>query len=238
MKKFILYSSIVCLIALTFSCSRNELDMDKFSGMVKVDQELAIPLIIGEITTSDIFNEFENNPLIVGTDTVKLIFGVDSISFVEDDGVEVRDTVEIREEPDTAAAAYELDYGELHYTLHNEFPVGVSCLMIFYDKEADIVLDTVNLNPGSGLFVEPAPVDEDGLVIRDDVTTFNEMIEFDKAMLDNITKIATHVIISAELIFEETGSVNSLRIPSECTVDFRFGLYAKGSYTTNLNSDN
>ena len=77
------------------------------------------------------------------------------------------------------------------------------------------------------MFLEPAPVDANGNVVRSQVREYTDQISIDTDLAEAILKDATHIIFSAELI---TTDVSSVRIGVDSELNFQFGIEAKGKY--------
>ena len=74
------------LILFSSSCKRDELDFSKQSDRIELERQLAAPLVYGEMNINDMLEESDDSLLVIDGDTVKMVFGRDSLFFfaVED----------------------------------------------------------------------------------------------------------------------------------------------------------
>lgn len=143
------------------------------------------------------------------------------------------DSIKIRDEVNENVLAFEIDYADLHYTFENGFPIGFGGTLILYDSIADIILDTINLNPVGGLLIKPAPVDAGGDVLYEEIPEQKGSVRIDAPAAEAILNTATHIIFKAQLITSDYGSVNSVRVGVNSFLKFHFGIDAKGTLNKN-----
>ncbi len=143
------------------------------------------------------------------------------------------DTLKIREEPADENVSYEIEYAEIHYIFKNYFPIGFGGSLIVYDSINNLTLGTIDLNPASGLLINPAPVDIAGNVLEASVREYTHAIEIDPATAENILTNATHLIFHAAMVTTDYGSVSSVRVGANSKLNFQFGMKAKGKYIKN-----
>ena len=145
------------------------------------------------------------------------------------------DTIKLGEIIDSADFV-EVEFVNLHYWFENYFPVGYDANLILYDTVSvpPRTLDTIKLNtvPGT-IFMEPAPVDANGSVVRDQVERQAGVVVLTKSAAQNLLNVATHLIMEAKLMSTD---FNSVRISTESGIEYQFGIEAKGSYHGSLES--
>jgi hypothetical protein len=145
------------------------------------------------------------------------------------------DTIKIseRNEDEEQDDSYEVEYANLFYKFRNYFPIGFGGDIIVYDSINDINLGVIDLNPDNGgLLLNPAPVDANGNVQRDQVQLYEDSIELDPSLAEDILTIATHLIFSAQLSTTDFSSSTNVRIGVSNNLEFQFGIEAKGKYYT------
>ncbi len=206
-KLLILLGAVIFLM--TQGCTRDELNMDKFSRMVKVERDIALPLAHGEMFLKDI----------IGANTT------DSIATINGDTV-FYDTLNLSLEMDKL----EVDFCELHYVSKNYLPLGFNLRLISYDSITNSILDTI-LFSNTGLFMEAAPLDSDGNVIESQVQSKEDVISINSSTADNLLHRATHLIFQAEL-FSNTKRIIPLTEKNYIWLDL--GIAAHGSYTSEI----
>lgn len=214
-------------------CKQDEINLDEFSNRIRVDRQIAIPLIYGQLKVDDILSRFETSPLLIDGDTVEVVFGVDSINFVEDQELVFTDTINIRDSANFENTTVEIETAKIHVKFKNYFPIGVNIEILLYDAISETVLDTINLNPEDGYYIKPSPVNSNGDVLVDEVKEYKDAITIKEQTLENLMHVATHFILNFEMEIVDSESVNSVKIPSTSTLDFHFGLEAEGAYVKN-----
>jgi hypothetical protein len=127
------------------------------------------------------------------------------------------------------------DYLNLHHTFTNMFPVGVDVQIYLHDSIARQNIDTIYLvsEPGEYL-LPPAPVDEDGLVIEEQVQTITSVVALDAATLANLTDRTSHIV----LFIHVPPTDGFVKILDHYLLSLKIGIEAKGEYITDLDSNN
>lgn len=141
-----------------------------------------------------------------------------------------KDTVSLPGFEDIEELVY-IDYANLHYWFTNEFPLGFDIKVYLYDSASVEVVDTIFLNDVGEFFLTPAPVDEDGVVIQEQVQELHGVANLDSDQTDNLIRNASHMIIEAKI---QTYEVASVKILSYYELLFQFGLEMKGRYEGEL----
>jgi hypothetical protein len=141
------------------------------------------------------------------------------------------DTIKLSDRDEEENETYEIEFANLHYKFQNYFPFGIGGELVAYDSINDINLGIIDLNPtGGGWFLEPAPVDANGNVIRSQVQENANQIPIDPDLAEDIITTATHLIFNAEFQTTGYGSVSSVRVSADSDLLFQFGIEAKGKY--------
>ncbi len=143
--------------------------------------------------------------------------------------MQFRDTLMLNID-DNENAQY-VEYANLHYRFKNEFPLNIGATLILYDSINDLNLDTIVLNNlGNKLLLTAAPVDADGITIRDQVAEVPGVMELNREQIVNFFNKATKVIIIGELSSYNPQTVSSVKILSNYALDFKFNIEAKIHY--------
>jgi hypothetical protein len=212
------------ILTLVVSCVKDEFSFDDLSKDVKLDRELAIPLVKGEFVFEDITDESWDS---LYFDTLR----VDTIKLYLIDGIEQTDTMPLGEQLENMS----FEYLNLHHTFTNMFPVGVDVQLYLRDSIANQNIDTIYLSENPNEFLlPPAPVDEDGLVIESEVQPRTGVAALDSETLFNLTERTTHLIFFV-YVPPTTGFV---KILDHYLLALKIGVEAKGEYITTLDSDN
>lgn len=204
-----------------FGCIEDTVQLENLSGDVEVERQIAIPLLqaslVFENLAGDSFDDFE---LLSNGDTVKLYL-VDDISY--------EDTVEFGE----LGVNMDFEYIRIHHSVTNMFPVGLDLRLYLHNTEEGENVDTIWFSGTPGeLFLNPAPVDADDLVIEENIETTYGTIELDAETLGNLFNDASHIVIFAEV----PQSSEMVKILDRYTLDLDLGLSAKGRYVTSIDS--
>ena len=103
--------------------------------------------------------------------------------------------------------------------------------MILYDSINNINLDTLLLNNrGNNFLLTAAPVDENGITIRDQVAEVPGEMELNQEEIDNLINKATKVIIIGEMSSYNPQTVSSVKILSTYSLSFKFNIETKIHY--------
>jgi hypothetical protein len=196
------------LLLLVYSCKREELDIDQFSKTIEVERSIAMPLVYGELLLSDLLGE-----------------DADSIITIEGDTI-FQDTVALDLPEQTED--FTVEYLNLPYHAKNYLPIGVNLMLISFDSVSNRVLDTIKFAQ-SGIFLPPADLDENGIVIDESVIEKVDVIEIDKETAENLFKVATHLIIDARLLSETT---RIIPVNETQRIWLKIGLDSKLTYST------
>lgn len=147
-----------------------------------------------------------------------------------------QDSIKLDTLIDDEAAVVEIEYLNIDYWFENYFPIGFGTELILVDTIKNVTLDTISFNATSGqLFLSPAPVDANGDVLKDQVQRVDGVITLTKSAAENlINSAATHLVVQATIITTERSSV---KVKSDCKLDFHLGLDGKLKYTTTLNNE-
>jgi hypothetical protein len=204
------------------ACIEDTVMLDNLSKDIAIERELPAPLVKTEFIFDDIAGHGYDSLIIQSGDTIFLYL-------VEDLGF--RDTMELSEVGDEM----EFEFVNLHYTITNMFPIGLDLQFYLYDSLMAQNIDTIWFSdiPGQ-LFLVPAPVDMNGLVIEDQVQTENSYIGLDAPVIDNLFHGATHIVINA--VVPSTGSY--VKILEHYRLAIQLGVHFKGQYVSSLDSIN
>jgi len=215
-------ASNILLITVVFfgftGCLKEEIDFDNLSKDVAVEREIAMPLIYGSLQFED-FTELEYDSLLIwGDDTIRLYL-------VEDLGHS--DTIQLG----GLGEKMEINSLILHHAFTNSLPIGLEVQFYLYDSAQSRNLDTIILTDSPGeLFILPAQVDANGLVMEELVDEQIGMYTVESSTLDYLQNNTTHLILDA--IVPNTGGL--VKILHYYTFEFRLGIEASGTYTTSL----
>lgn len=214
------------ILTIIVSCVKDEFDFSDVSKDVKLERELAIPLVKGEFIFEDITDQSWDS-IIYPIDTIF----TDTIKLYLIDGIEQTDTVPLGDELENMT----FEYLNLHHTFTNMFPIGVDVQIYLHDSISRQNIDTVYLSENPDEFLLPAaPVDEDGLVLEDQVLPRTNVASLDAETLSNLTDRTTHMIFYV-YVPPTTGYV---KIIDRYSLSMKIGIEAKGEYITTLDSDN
>jgi hypothetical protein len=130
---------------------------------------------------------------------------------------------------------FDIDYINLHYWFENQFPVGFTADLVLYDSINDITMDTISLSQdGEDFFLEPAPIDEEGISIVSQVVERSGVVEISETAAEHLLTDATHMIVNARII---TTNLASAKILIDNTLKYKFGLEVAGKYEGKLGGD-
>jgi hypothetical protein len=169
----------------------------------------------------------------------KLLFGVDleiPLEFRAD--LQFRDTFKIDIE-DNDNIGY-IEYANLHYRFRNEFPLDIGVKLVLLDSlDNHRVIDTIFLNnQGNQLLLNAAPVDAEGITIRDQVLEIPGMMELNQDQIINLFNVANKVILIGELKADNPlmDVYHAVKILSNYKLDFKFGIETKIHYRGSVDS--
>jgi hypothetical protein len=204
------------------ACLKEEIDMDNLDTEVAVPRSITLPLVYGSLYFDDFTTQQYDSLIVSQGDTIWL--------YVVND-FNVSDTLEIGD----LGENMDFEYLDLHHGFANSLPIGMRMHIILYDSIHASILDTIYLadHPDS-LFIEPAEVNSEGLVIEDQVVEQIGVVSLDDQQLDLLENEATHLIFNA--VVPRTG--NLVKILEYYSLDFRIGMAGGGIYRTDLDSLN
>jgi hypothetical protein len=146
--------------------------------------------------------------------------------------LQFRDTFKLNVE-DAEEAQY-IEFANLHYRFRNEFPVDIGVKLVLLDStDNDRVLDTIFLNnSGNQLLLNAAPVDINGLTIRDQVIEVPGAMELNQDQINYFFNVANKAIVIGELKAEnpQDAVYGSVKILSDYKLDFKFNIEARIHY--------
>ncbi|MBN2214475.1 MAG: hypothetical protein JW723_09540 [Bacteroidales bacterium] len=162
----------------------------------------------------------------------RLLFGVDleiPLEFRAD--LDFRDTFKLDIE-DNEDVQY-IEYANLHYRFRNEFPLEIGVKLVLLDStDNHRVLDTILFtDQGNQLLLNAAPVDADGITIRDQVYEIPGMMELNQDQINTFFNMANKAIVIGEFKTStlET-NYGAVKILSNYKLDFKFGIETKIHY--------
>lgn len=144
MRKFLIYILGLVLIAISSSCKRDELDFDKLSTRMALEQQLAAPLAYGELTVEKLFQEDSDTLLVIDGDTVKLVLEVDSIFHAV-----VRDLLDIPQQKTTDYLISPSADTPLPPVDSIESPVLVNDTLFTFQLKDEMKLDSIYMRQGN-----------------------------------------------------------------------------------------
>lgn len=214
---------LLCMLLLALGgCLKEELDLDNLSTEVAFERSIAMPLIYSSLHIEDFTDGSWDSLIITDGDTIKLYLIID---------LDFSDTIELGD----LGKNMEFEYLYLYHGFTNSLPIGLDIQLILFDSVLSRNLDTIYLNDNhSELFLEPAVVDGNGMVIEDLVSEQKGMTEFESSALDYLQNEATHLIFDG--VIPNTGGM--VKILDYFSLDLRMGIEAKGTYVTDLDSIN
>lgn len=143
--------------------------------------------------------------------------------------LQFRDTVKLNID-DNEDVKY-IEYAKLHYRFRNEFPLNVGIKLIMHDSVANVNFDTILVNNrGNKLMLTAAPVDNNGITIKEQVAEVPGEMELSSDQIDIFFNKANKVIIIGELSSYNPQTVSSVKILSNYSLGFKFNLETKIHY--------
>ena len=205
------------------------------SNITNIDQFFAFPppqsigYRINVISNPDGDEGFQN--YILGDSKLLLGFDIEvPLEFRAD--LQFRDTFKLNID-DSDETQY-IEYANLHYRFRNEFPLDVGVKLVLLDStNNNRVLDTILLNNmGNQLLLNAAPVDANGITIRDQVIEIPGMMELNQDQINNLFNLANKVIVIGELKAANPLDIvyGAVQILSNYKLDFKFGIETKIHY--------
>lgn len=220
MKLIHLFPAVLIFLGMS-ACVKEEINLDDLSTEVGITRDIAMPLLKSSIAFEDVAGTAFDSLLIDGEDTVKL-FLIQDITYI--------DTLPLGD----LGEEYTFEYLNLHHGFTNMFPVGLDVEFYLYDSLISSNIDTIFLSntPGEPLLI-PAPVDEDGFVIEEDVTRESGIAAPDDDTIDRLMNDATHLVFSIRV----PSTNDFVKILDHYSLSVRLGIEARGYYETDLNSE-
>jgi hypothetical protein len=220
--KFIRFLPLMVLFAGMIACFEDTIQLDNISTDFAIQHELAMPLVKADFVFDDIAGHGYDSLIVQSGDTI-FLYLVEDIGF--------NDTLKLGK----MGEKMDFDFIYLHYKIANMFPVGLDLRIYLYDSIQAHNIDTIwfSNNPDQ-LFIEPAPVGPDGLVLEDEVQTYAGYIEIDSTKFDNLFHVATNLVVDA--IVPSTGSY--VKVLNYYRLNMRLGLHFKGRYVASSDSSN
>ncbi len=216
-------SNLLLFLALLFAfgaCLKDEIDLDELSTDVAYQRSIAMPLVYGSLGIEDFTDSGYDSLLIVDGDTTKLYLIFD---------LGYTDTIPLGD----LGQNMEFEYLYLHHGFTNSLPIGLDVQFYLYDSILAQNLDTIFLTDDPDVdFVLPAEIDGNGLVIEDLVVEQRGYKALESTTLDYLHNGATHLILDA--VVPNTGGM--VKILDHYALDFKLGIEALGTYTTDLDS--
>lgn len=215
MMNFRYFLPVLGLLTLLVSCVEERINLSDLSDEVRVEREIAAPIIRASFLFDDFAGNGADSLIINALDTIKL-FNLEDIRF--------QDTVSLGE----LGEDIDFEYINLYHTVTNMFPVGLDLRLYMYDSISAQNIDTIwfSNTPGE-LFLQPAPLNEDELVIEEQVQEVSGVIYLDTETFDNLFENSSHLVIDAVV----PSSSGFARILSHYTLNLNLGIEAKGYYT-------
>lgn len=217
--KFIRFLPLAALLIGMAACIEDTIQINDISKDIAVERQQSLPLIKASLTFDDIAGSYDSLMVMSG-DTIYLYLNED-LSF--------EDTMKMTE----VGENIEFDFLNIHYEVTNMFPIGLYAQIFLYDSLQNQNVDTIwfSENPGE-LFINPAPVDGNGLAIIDQVVTNNSYIGLDQDVFDNLFGNTTHLIINA--VVPSTGDF--IKVLREDRLNMDLGIEFRGRFITSIDS--
>ena len=213
LRNFLLFVSATFVM---IACVKEEFSMEDLSKDAVIEREIAMPLIEGDMSFEDIVETASDSMIINGLDTIFLYLITDT-EF--EDSLSVSD---IFGEND-----WEFDYMNLHLTFTNMFPVGLDVRIFLFDSIAGVNVDTIFFSGARDeIFLDPAPTDNNGLTIENQVQTDRNILSIPSLTLNRLTTNTTHLIFAIKV----PATNGMVKILSHYNLDLHIGLEAKGRY--------
>jgi hypothetical protein len=215
---------IVSLILLVSACQKGELDFSKKSNYYDVEREIAIPLVYGNMDFNDLLN--------VDPDTLEIFHLLDTLNVYYNLEYDHQDTIKLGKIDKNIS----VQFAKLYYWFKNQFPIGLDTRIYMLDTIHSVIIDSIlfNSNPGE-VFLQPAPVDTNGIVIQDSVKQISGIIDIDSSQADNLIQRTNKIILSSR-VYANTLSI--VKVEKNSTLYFKFSLDVQGRYKGYIDSGN
>jgi hypothetical protein len=217
--KFIRFLPLAIFIVCSVACIEDTIQLDNISNEIAYQRQQAIPLIRASFRFDDIAGHGYDSLIIQSGDTI-FLYLIQDIGF--------HDTLRIGD----LGKDINFDYINLYYQVTNMFAIGLDLNLYLYDSVLAGNIDTIRFSQEPGqLFLEPAPVNANGLVIEDQVVPTKSYISLDHDLLYNLFHGATNLVIDATV--PSTGGY--VKVLNYYRLDMNIGLGFKGTYVDTLN---
>jgi hypothetical protein len=218
--KFIRLLLLVVLLVCAFACIEDTIQLDNISNDIAIERQQALPLIRASFRFEDIAGHGYDSLIVQSGDTI-FLYLIQDIGF--------HDTLKLGD----MGKDIDFEYLNLYYKITSMFAVGLDLQFYLYDSVLSQNIDTIffSRDPDHS-FLEPAPVNANGLVIEDQVVPTKSFISLDQDLLYNLFHGATHLVVDATV--PSTGGY--VKILNYYRLDMRLGLGLKGRYITSLDS--
>jgi hypothetical protein len=146
------------------------------------------------------------------------------MSFSNQDTIKIADTLSNNNK-------LTIEYAKLYYWFTNEFPIGLDVKVLMYDSIHSSLIDSIIFTTPGHIFLEPAPVDENGVVIRDHLEEKSGVITINHNQASNLMHNSTHLIIATEI---QADNLNVVKIMDNSYLYFQLSIDAMCIYTDTL----
>jgi hypothetical protein len=216
MKKKYWSWSFLMAILLVSACQKGEMDFNKKSNYYDVDREISLPLVYGKISFDDLLN--------VVPDTFEIIDYIDTLNIYYNLEYDHVDTLKMSK----LSKNISVDFAKLFYWFTNEFPVGLDTKIYMLDTIHQVIIDSILFTnvPGQ-IFLQPAPVDVNGIVIQDSVKQESGYIDIDSSQADNLIQRANRLILFSRVY---ANSFSIVKVPQTSFLQFKFSIDIQGRY--------
>lgn len=125
----------------------------------------------------------------------------------------------------------EIEYIILYYNIRNEFPLGLDFEFVLYDSINQQLLDTIKLGYMDQPLLSPAPVDEMGVTIKEQVKPYSGFTALSDTQADHLLNHANKIIVNGTI--KTTSGARTVKILNNYLLDFKLGLEAKAKIQVN-----
>jgi hypothetical protein len=127
-----------------------------------------------------------------------------------------------------------IQYVRLNYTFQNGFPLGFDVDLILYDTISFEKFDTISLSNSSRAFLEPAPVNAEGVVTAtlDEIPEISSYFELTSQNIIDISTEANALILKISINTNE--EVSAVKILPRYGIRFKIGAEVKANVDTYL----
>lgn len=213
--KYTKFLPVFILILSAIACIEDTIQLENLSNDLAFEREIPMPIITTSLTFDDIAGH--------GYDSLIILQVGDTIFLYLNEDLNLDDTIEFGETGENM----DFDFINIHYKIFNMFPVGLDFRITLYDSVSNQNIDTIwfSNTPGE-LFIQPPPIDENGLTIEEEVDTSNSFIGLTATILDELFNETTHLIVFAGV--PATGGF--VKILNNYRLYLQLGIDAKGRY--------